>query len=101
MRDNEGRSAIHYAALRNYIEIVDHLVRLAGGAQLLLLRDMIGCTPVHLAGVQNQLGLVMHLVDILRNDEVGISPLHESARLECYQASAVSRAMMPHRSDTC
>ncbi len=83
-RDSEGRTALHHAVMRGYLDVVDALTEHAGPA-LLLQKDILGCTPVHLAAVQNQVTLILKLVNALLKDEHGATPLHVVARQRCMQ----------------
>ncbi len=91
-RDAEGRTALHHAVMRGYLQIVDMLLD-KGGPALLLSKDILGCTPVHLAAVQNQVTLIRKLVTALLKDEGGTTPLHEVARRQCMQVGQSSLSM--------
>ena len=86
--DAEGRTPLHHAVMRGHLQIVDILLE-KGGPALLLSKDILGCTPVHLAAVQNQVTLIRKLVSALLKDEGGTTPLHEVARRQCMQVTAV------------
>ena len=44
-RDSEGRTPLHHAVMHGHLGVVDALLG-AGGAKLLLAKDVLNCTPV-------------------------------------------------------
>lgn len=80
--DDKDRTLIHWAALRDHVELIPLFVQLPNGRQLLDRVDSKSGTPLHTAIWKGNLNAAHKLLDegaeVNVADEFGITPVHEA-----------------------
>ena len=83
VKDNFGQTPLHWATLRDNIEIAALLI--SNGADVNVKGGLLGLTPLHTATTDDKIGIAAYLIsrgaDVNAKDKLGQTPLHWAASM--------------------